>query len=684
LLSILGGLFASFLYGVASLLLALRGRRSWPNLFLIVATAATAVWALIAAAESSDWDVPIALLSISRVARDASWLAVIIAFLRQDNERESLWRWLAAIAITSITAELTFAIFTFSIATSLGIYLTLPLMEFVNSILGLILIENLLRNMPRQRAWSLKLMAIGLSALFGYDLLLRIPELLEGTSLTNFVAAEPLAYIMVLPLFIVTAIRNDSLKLQIHSSRNVAFQTAALLFAGILLQGAAAAAYYVRNFGGTPMVVLAIVLGFTAVIGLIIAASSHSVRSRLRLFISENFYNYKYDYRLEWQKFIHTLSLDQDTTGPERVLRTLTNLLDSPGGILWVRREGWRQFLPLAHWSLAERFGPIDANDTLLEAFADERVNFIVLSASNSAPAVEVWRSRFPMAWIAVPMRFKGDVIAFALLQKPRAARRLDWEDQNLIGLTALELGAHLFHEHTAQILADSQQMAEFNKRVTFAVHDLKNTAGQLKLIVKNAERFGDNPEFRTDMISTISHAADNLGRLIDKLKVTESAEVITDSVQGVVSISELMSRVAAQPARTPILLDRDAQMLSRTIKVKDPLALENALHHIVSNAVEASNDQGTVDLSVEEVDGCLKVHVTDHGIGMSDHFIAHDLFKPFCTTKQSGLGVGAYQARTIMRDMGGDLQVKSRVGAGTTVTLVIPIAVAAENRDEL
>jgi putative PEP-CTERM system histidine kinase len=432
------------------------------------------------------------------------------------------------------------------------------------------------------------------------------------------------------------------------------------------------------------MGVLAIVLGFTAVIGLIIAASSHSVRSRLRLFISENFYNYKYDYRLEWQKFIHTLSLDQDTTGPERVLRTLTNLLDSPGGILWVRREGWRQFLPLAHWSLAERFGPIDANDTLLEAFADERVNFIVLSASNSAPAVEVWRSRFPMAWIAVPMRFKGDVIAFALLQKPRAARRLDWEDQNLIGLTALELGAHLFHEHTAQILADSQQMAEFNKRVTFAVHDLKNTAGQLKLIVKNAERFGDNPEFRTDMISTISHAADNLGRLIDKLKVTESAEVITDSVQGVVSISELMSRVAAQPARTPILLDRDAQMLSRTIKVKDPLALENALHHIVSNAVEASNDQGTVDLSVEEVDGCLKVHVTDHGIGMSDHFIAHDLFKPFCTTKQSGLGVGAYQARTIMRDMGGDLQVKSRVGAGTTVTLVIPIAVAAENRDEL
>ena len=199
--------------------------------------------------------------------------------------------------------------------------------------------------------------------------------------MADFDAAQPLVYVVVLPLLIVTAVRNDSLKLQLHSSRSVVFHSTTVLLAGILLQGTAAAAYYVRSFGGTPIVVLAIVIGFTTLVGFIVALSSHSARSRVRGFINENFYNYKYDYRLEWKKFINTLTGDENTTGPERVLRTLTNLLDSPGGILWVRREGWRQFVPLAHWSLTEKFGPLEADDALLNSFENKDVVFVELSA---------------------------------------------------------------------------------------------------------------------------------------------------------------------------------------------------------------------------------------------------------------------------------------------------------------
>ena len=62
-----------------------------------------------------------------------------------------------------------------------------------------------------------------------------------------------------------------------------------------------------------------------------------------------------------------------------------------------------------------------------------------------------------------------------------------------------------------SQELADSQQLIEFNKRVAFAFHDLKNTIGQLKLVLHNANRFGDNPEFRNDMMGTIHQAVENL-----------------------------------------------------------------------------------------------------------------------------------------------------------------------------
>ena len=614
-------------------------------------------------------------MNACRVWRDAGWYAVIIAFLHQTIGRSALWRRLLILASTFVALELVFALGGLSIDTRLGIRLSLPILQFGISVFGLILLENLFRNLPRQRIWSLKLMGIGLAAVYAYDIALRIPQILGGQNILAFVAAEPLAYVIVLPLFIVTAIRNDSLKLQLHSSRNIVFHSATVLFAGILLQGTAAAAYYVRTFGGTPITSLAIVLGFTALVTFIIAISSHSVRSKIRGFINENFYSYKYDYRLEWKRFINTLSLDQNSTGPERVLRTISNLLDSPGGILWVRRAGWQQFLPLAHWSLAERFGPIDSEDNLLRVFDDKEIDYIEVSSQSAQSGQLAWHDRFPSAWLAIPMRFKEELVAIALLQKPRASRRLDWEDSNLLRLTALELGAHLVHEHAAQLLSDSQQLSEFNKRVTFAIHDLKNTAGQLSLLAQNAERFGENPKFRADMVSTISHAATNLQQLIEKLKPTKSLVCREADPITTLNICDVINRAARRPDNASISLSLPNDNIPICVSLQDSAALESALVHLISNAVEASPAHGTVGLYVDQEEDKVRVHVSDQGSGMSADFVAHELFKPLHSTKLDGMGIGAYQAKTIVTELGGHLEVQSELGVGTTITLVLPCA---------
>jgi signal transduction histidine kinase len=59
----------------------------------------------------------------------------------------------------------------------------------------------------------------------------------------------------------------------------------------------------------------------------------------------------------------------------------------------------------------------------------------------------------------------------------------------------------------------------------------------------------------------------------------------------------------------------------------------------------------------------------------MSQEFMSRKLFKPFETTKgSSGMGIGAYQAREVIRGLGGDLAVTSEVGKGTVVTIVLPL----------
>lgn len=659
-ISLFAGFVAALAYSGFAAILPAWGKRSRTNLVFAFASAGTALWALAATFGQAGW-LDAWAVRCAVALREAGWFALLIVILRQDADRHPLWRQLAIAAACLALVNFVFAATGASIDTGLGVRLNQPLVAFAVAVMGLILTENLARNLASARVWSVKLSLIALTAFYAYHIVERIPEILGSNTVDAFVIAEPILYLLALPLFVVTAVRNDSLRLKVHSSRRVVFHSATLIVAGVILQGTAAAALYVRHFGGTPAIVLAIVLGFGTLVALIVAFSAASVRSQLRTFINENFYNYKYDYRLEWTKFNQALSRYDDRSGPERVLLTLSDLLDSPGGVLFVRRSGWKQFARLAYSAFGENLGPIQETDPILTSLDDGEVTFVETGD-------DAWKARFPECWLVVPLRFRGTLIAFALLHKPRAPRKLDWEDKSLVALIASQLAGLLVHEQTAQALADSQQLAEFNNRVTFALHDLKNTAGQLSLLAQNAEKFGDNAAFRADMLETIRHAVENLQGLISKLRDGTKPQPVASAN---LNIAEIVARCARRKAASGVVFAGERGDLFADIP--QPAAFESALEHIVTNAMEASPEPGSVELSVTKTGGRIRVLVRDRGPGMSADFIARDLFRPLRTTKAKGLGIGAYQARAIMRDIGGDIEVESTVGVGTTVTLVLP-----------
>lgn len=675
-ISFFAGLLTALVYSAFAAILPARGRRSPSNFLLALAAALTALWAISTVLLACGWT-DVRLPRIAAVLRDGGWFAVTLAILKLESGPQPLWKRLTATASSLIGLDLAFAVTSASIDTGLGVRLTLPLMQFAVAVMGLILTENLYRNIGKARAWSVKLLLIALAALYAYHIVMRIPEVLGGSTLLAFAVAEPLLYLVALPLFIVTAIRSEALRLRLHSSRRVVFHSATLIFAGILLQGTAAAALYVRHFGGTPAVVLSIVLGFAGLVAAVAALATESVRSQIRTFINENFFSYKYDYRLEWTKFNQALSRYEDRGGPERVLLTLSDLLDSPGGVLFVRRAGWRQFVRLAHSAFGANFGPIQETDPLLASFVDDSVAILELSGKTTSPAILQWHARFPEAWLTVPLRFHEQLIGFCLLHKPRAPKKLDWEDRNLIALISAQLAGYLVHEQTAQALADSQQLAEFNNRVTFALHDLKNTAGQLNLLVQNAEKFGDNLAFRVDMLETIRHAIDNLQGLIAKLRDGKDMTAKPDKVR--VNLCEVLARFVQRRSAADIAFRRDTAAVYADLR--QPADFECALDHVVANALEASPALGSVKINIETAGDHALVHVRDEGPGMSADFIARELFRPLHTTKNKGLGIGAYQARALMRDLGGDIEVESEPGHGTTVTLVLPACQDAEQR---
>ena len=94
-----------------------------------------------------------------------------------------------------------------------------------------------------------------------------------------------------------------------------------------------------RYLGGDWGRALQIELLFAALLCVVFVATSGRFRSRLRVFVSKHFFSYRYDYREEWLRFTRTLSHDDVQQVHERTIMALADLVESPGGALWLGRR---------------------------------------------------------------------------------------------------------------------------------------------------------------------------------------------------------------------------------------------------------------------------------------------------------------------------------------------------------
>jgi signal transduction histidine kinase len=102
---------------------------------------------------------------------------------------------------------------------------------------------------------------------------------------------------------------------------------------------------------------------------------------------------------------------------------------------------------------------------------------------------------------------------------------------------------------------------------------------------------------------------------------------------------------------------------------------LEHVLAHVVQNAIDATVHNGIIRVSVSGTDAEVTIEVEDNGTGMSSDFVAQRLFKPFETTKDSGMGIGVYESQHYVSSLGGRLHIDSAEGLGTCVRIVLPAA---------
>ena len=643
---------------------------------LLAGFAITACWAWISAIMPGQ-----ALAGYAETARNLIWIGLLYSLSAGSDQRQRGVR-LVYFAVAAVLGMQLVVTTLRMLGDSAAAHETALLLRITAAAGALVLVHNLYGQASPASRTNIRLAMVALSLTWSYDLNLYTIAYLDPRLAPPLLEWRGLVVALSAPLFALAARKEEGWRIRL--SRAATFQSLSLLAICAYFALMAILATAMRGIGWDWSRGLLIGLLAAMTVGAMVLGPSARARRWAKVKVAKHFFEHRYDYRTEWLRFTQTLGTSGDDAPPlgQRVIKAFADILEAPGGLLlaaeapgamgaaaswnWPGRspdDGEVRGSP-EFWAELETSGHILELDGLREGWPR--------SGKLNAPIPE-WIVAERRAWIGIPLIHNDRLFGLLLLAGPDYRRGLDWEDFDLLRTAGRQAASSLAEAHGQEALSNAQRFEDFNRRFAFILHDIKNLVSQLSLLSRNAERHADNAEFRADMVATLRSSVGKMNELLARLSPQAQSRV---------------QRLDAQPLR-PILTsaiaakrgDRDVQLLGDTNlhAQADGAALEQAVSHLLQNALDASSDT-PVTVRVEAQSGTISIAVSDKGVGMDSDFVRNRLFQPFASTKSGGFGIGAFEARSLILAMGGRLGVDSRPGGGTTFTITLPApAEAAE-----
>ena len=684
-LSVISHGAAAAVFAVLAVLVATRYLRRDIDRALFLAATVTALWASVLVTQSL-WGSPgFFTRYLLELLRDTAWILLLFAMLRDGFRQGRFGSQIKKVlgAATAILIITLLALGTLEFVLNIGLVSgkTKVIGQIALSLLGLSLVEQIWRNSTAFGRSSMKYLCIGVATIFVFDFFMYADALLFGQVADSFWNARGFVNAALMPLFAINVVNTRKQPVDFQLSRSAVFHAGTLIFAGGYLLLLAIGGYYVRALGGEWGEALQVLFITVSLAFLVTLLLSRRIRGRLMVFISQNFFDYKYDYREEWLKLTKELAnLSNEPPLPERVVRILAGLVESNAGAIWIKGEQKDFHLKASVNIATPKYTIIDEDSDMVKFFKD-REWIIDLSEYREDPVsynlLEIPDSitKTPEAWLIIPLYLDNELYGIAMVGAPYARVELNWENFDLIKVVARQT-CNLIAQNDAQNrLSRAMQFEAVSKASAFMVHDLKTLIAQLSLLVKNAPKHRNNPAFIDDMIATTDHAVRKMSNLVDHIRKPSSA---ADEQRAPIDLTQLVRELIEDNSRrspAPLLLGAPP-----AIQVcADKEQLRSVLGHLINNAQDATAPTGEITLNLKTAKGSVVLFIQDTGSGMTEEFIRTRLFKPFESTKGlTGMGIGAYQAREYIQELGGSIDVTSEPGLGSCFSVRIPLANAA------
>jgi putative PEP-CTERM system histidine kinase len=557
----------------------------------------------------------------------------------------------------------------------------LNILLLVSTVLILTNIERTFRAAVGTMRWRIKFVVLGLGVVFGAHIYTRSQALLFSDYSPSQFVVETIGLLIGCSLITVAYVRSGFSEIDVYPSRAVLQTSATVLLTGAYLFVVGVLAQIVARFGGAasfPIAAFVVLLG-AAILAVLLL--SDRARQSLQLFVSRHFKRPQHDFRQIWARFTKSLSVALDETALATIAsRLISETFGALSVSTWLFDEQGERLIRVSSTSDAEQ-APSDDSTSSIAARELNSAELIKLSRPfNLGRAKEKWardlmeksngQFRTGGSPICVPL-VGGEHCLGAIVLADRV-RGLGYsaEEMDLLKCIGEQVAASLLKLRLTEEIMERRELEAFQTMSAFLIHDLKNAASTLGLMLENLPTHFSNPAFQEDAFRGIGSAAGRINDLINRMNALRH-ELRLKPV-------ELDLNLVVAEALATLNGTLENKLVTKFDQIPKILAdgqqLQSVCTNLLLNACDAVSTNGRIIVETTRQGEWVALSVSDNGCGMTEQFIKNSLFRPFRSTKKKGLGIGMFQSKTIVEAHQGKIHVESELGVGTTFRVMLPL----------
>jgi putative PEP-CTERM system histidine kinase len=618
------------------------------------------------------------------------WLCFSLSYSRGDF-RESLRRWVPVVAIALLLPIVIVLQYRWDLIEVIPPSDSLPLFWLryrtpAKALNATILLEMVLILMNLERTfraavgtmqWRIKFSILGLAVIFGARIYTRSQALVFSGHANSLSEVEVAGLLIGCLLLAIGYFRSGFAEIDVYPSRAVLHTSFTVLVVGGYLFFVGILAQIVAHTGGAAAFQIQAFLILIAIAVLALLLFSDRFRQKVRYFVSQHFKRPQYDFRQIWTSFTQSTSSAIDDSS---LCAAAAKLISETFGVLsvgiWLFEDGRDRLVFRASTSRS----PADTTNVSLKfpagamekATSRKIVDLEKVKEEWGATLRDISGTQFNRGGNRSASRLvAGDWwLGYIILADRVAGAPYTSEELVLLECISDQVASSLLNLRLTQEIMLSKELEAFQTISAFFVHDLKNAASTLNLMLRNLPVHFDDPSFRADTLRGIGETTNRINQIIERLS---SLRTKLELQQLEVDLNRLVEEAMQSFNGTSgVEFTKELQPIPKLIG--DVEQLRSVVTNLLLNARDAVGENGHIKIKTAAQDGWISVSVADDGCGMGPAFVRDSLFRPFKTTKKKGLGIGMFQAKMIVQAHGGKIRVQSDAGKGTTFHVLLPV----------